>query len=293
MTPALTQLATELDEQKQALVALADAPILEPIPDDLVIVDDVTFTRVGEVAKGIKAAIKRVQERWADIKKSASDHHRKICAQENAELQPLLAAQTICIANMNKFVQLQEADRRRKEREASEAADAERRRLAAAAAEQKAEQDRIAREAAAALKAGDMRKAAELATQAEEKAAEVENTKEEAAAVTEVAVVSTTPKIAGITPRKKWKAVPKNSAGMTSAELIGDVATLELLKAIVAGTVPLRFLTPQRGGPDTMQPIVEVNMAVLNHLATRQQASMAVPGWQAVEETGLAVSAKG
>ena len=292
MTPALTQLATELDEQKQALVALADAPILEPVPDDLAVTDDITFTRVGEIAKAVKAAIKRVQDRWAGIKKSASDHHKKICAQENAELAPLLAAQTTCVNNMNKFLQIQEADRRRKEREASDAAEAERRRLAAIAAEQQAEERRIAAQAAAALKHGDMRAAAELKQQAAEVAAQVSETKEEAAAVTEVTVVSTTPKIAGITPRKKWKAVPRGNPELpTPTEL--DKATLELLRAVVAGTIPLRYLTPQRGGPDTWQPIVEVNMAVLGNLAVRQQASMSIPGWEAVEETGLAVSAKG
>lgn len=291
MTPALTQLATELDEQKQALVALADAPMLEPISDDLVITDDVSYTRVGEIALAVKAAIKKVQVRWADIKKGASDHHKKIVAQENAELAPLLAAQTTCVNNMNRFLQLQEAERRRKEREESDRAEAERRRLAAQAAAEKAEQDRIAREAAAALKQGDMRKAAELAEQAQVAAAKVEETKEEAAAVTEMAVVSSAPKVAGITPRKKWKAQPKNASEVWTPTEI-DKATIELLKAVVAGTIPLRYLTPQRGGPDTMQPIVEVNMAVLGNLAVRQQASMNIPGWEAVEESGLAVSAR-
>lgn len=292
MTPTVMQLAEELDGQKQALVALADAPMLEPISNDLAVVDDVTYTRVGEIAKAVKAAIKTVQVRWADIKKGASDHHRKICAQENAELAPLLAAQTTCVNNMNKFLQLQEADRRRKEREAAEVAEAERRRLATEAAAQQAEQDRIAREAAAALKKGDMRAAAELSQKAEQAAEQVQATKEEAAAVMEMPVVSSAPKVAGITPRKKWKLVPKGTVDGKPTLAQSQAAVLRLAQAIVEGAFPLMVLTPVRGGPDELQPVLEPNMAALNNMAMRQQASTNVPGYEAIEDTSLAVSAR-
>lgn len=341
MTPTVMQLATELDEQKQAVLALADAPIIETSPELGVIITRIDAFLWNPLPVGVTAAeAKRIaKERhqkaveqvaallpvtsqesyeivalhakwcastcssigkwWAGLKKKAYESHQSLCEREARELAPKEIIQEACTLNMNNFLAAQERERRRKEREEADRAEAERKRLDAEAAAQQTEQDRIAREAAAALKKGDVRAAAELSEQAEAAAEQVQATKEEAAAVTEMAVVSSAPKVAGITPRKKWKAKPKGASEIwtqgalevwTPQEI--DKATLELCKAVVAGTIPLRYLTPQRGGPDTMQPIVEVNMAVLGNLAVRQQASMNIPGWEAVEESGLAVSAR-
>jgi len=151
----------------------------------LVIVDDATYLRATELAKGIKALRSEVDAAFDPIISAAFASHRTACAQKRKAETPLTEAETIIKKSMGAFDTLQEQIRREEQQRLE---DEERRRI---------EEDRI-------------NLAAHMET--EGKAFGDDAMVEEAHALIEqpivpvvAPVVKAVPKVAGVSYRDVWK----------------------------------------------------------------------------------------
>lgn len=273
--PATHETVTELVQRLGT--ALAEQPkstALAPT-DDLTVTDEVTFTRVGIIIQGCATEISNIESRWKDVKAGAFANHKLIVAKEKGEIAPFEKVKATGTSNMLTFRRRQEQERRDVEAAEQRRVDAERLRLLQEERAKDAERLRLEQAARDARRDGDIRQSKELAAQAAVVTQEITQVQDEAASVTEEAVYVPPAKVEGIGERRPW------GAEVFDANL--------LIKAVAEGKFPLMHLIPQRGGPDKMVPIIEINQAVIDHYARRQQDSMAIPGCRAVQGFGFSV----
>lgn len=276
MTPtAKTETVTDLVAELSIAIAQQPAGGAVVPTDDLTVKDEVTYTRVSIIAQACATEISKIQSRWKDIKAKAFATHKSAVASETSELAPLQKVKDACVNNMLEYKRLELEERRRLEREATQKADAERLRLAREEQAKQAEQARLEAAAREARRQGDIKAAREMTAQAATVKQEIAEVKEEGAQVTEEVVRAPAAVAAGVGERRPW------TAEVFDANL--------LINAVAEGRFPLMHLCPQRGGPDKLIPIIEINQAVLDHYAKRQQDSMAIPGARAVRGFGLSI----
>lgn len=264
----------DIGELSTALARQPEPAGLAPT-DDLTVTDEVTFVRVGLIAQACATEISRIKSRWADIKAAAFATHKKAVAKETGELAPFEKVKLTATENMRQFRIQQDRERRRLELEAADKAESERQRLAKEAADAETKREKLEAQARELRRQGDVRQAKEIAAQAETAKEEAKELVQEAAAVTEQAVYVPVAKAEGVGEKKPWSAVVEDA--------------MLLIKAVAAGEVPLMHMVPQRGGPDKMVPILEINQAVLDHYAKRLQDTMKIPGVRAEQGFSLSV----
>lgn len=119
----------------------------------IVIVDDTTRELASEFSSRARAAIKAIDEEFKPDIAQAHALHKSLLDRVKALKAPFEKAQQIVDGLIRQDYLDREAERRRKEREAQELADAERKR----------QEDELAAETAEALESGDVEKAQELA----------------------------------------------------------------------------------------------------------------------------------
>lgn len=277
MATATTQFETVTELVQQLSTALAKEPEITAVApkDDLTVTDEVTFVRVGIIVKGCAEKIKTIESKWKDVKAGAFANHKLIVSKEKEETARYEMVKDTGTSNMLAFRKRQEQERRDAEAAAQRKTDAERLRLLQEERAKETERLRLEQAAKDARRDGDIRQAKELAAQAAVVTEEIAQVQDEAAAVTEEVVYQPAAKVEGIGERRPW------GAEVFDANL--------LIKAVAEGKLALMHLIPQRGGPDKMVPIIEINQAVLDHYARRQQDSMAIPGCRAVQGFGFSV----
>ena len=239
---------------------------IEEVAKVLVVSNDEQFQIVGTYASECVEIQKAIVERWADAKAAAHKAHKTICAMEEAEIDAKdiikLAAESAMKAYRLKQRQEQEA----REREAQRLQDEEARKLREAAELEAKKQAELEEQAKAARAEGDIRTAKALVAEASEVAAKVEDLAVQADVVqNEVpAIEDTTPKIAGRQERWPW---------------VGECTDpMALIKAVAAGTVPLEYELPQRGGGTKKVLLLEPNSEVINWFAKRLEANAQLAG---------------
>lgn len=145
------------------------------------------YTEAADALKGIKSLTKEIEQCFGPLKQKASEAHKLIVAEEKKQLAPLVEAESFV---KRKMLGYQDEQRR--------IAEAEQRRLQAIADEKaRKERERLEREAAAAKKPETR-----------------ERKLEEAAAVAPAPVIHVapaTPKVAGTSVRRTWKAEVVNT----------------------------------------------------------------------------------
>lgn len=182
------------------------------------------------------------------------------------------AVRQILEPRMKAYRRKQEEARRAEEQRLQREADQRRREADAEAARLQAEADA---EAAKLRRDGEMKAAREREALAAQQAREVVQT---AAALADVGVVLPGARPAG----GPGEAMP----------WVAEVTDIKAIcKAIGEGKIPLEYLTPVRGKGEQMVPLVEINMAVLNHLAKRMgREDIGVPGAVGKREVQLRFS---
>lgn len=207
---------------------------LQIIETAIEIRDTVSYKQAAHVLKAAKAHIKVIREHYKPLKESAFAAHKAVTKSEKDMLLPV---EDLCRDTSGKMVGYQ--------REQDWIAREEQARLEAIQRERE-EETRLA-EAEAAEQAGD----AELAEQIIDEPVELPP----------VVVQSSTPKIAGISHKKTWK-----------AEVTSKVA---LIKFVAENQKWLHLL--------------DVNTKEIGRLATAQKSALSIPGIKAVEHTSFAV----
>lgn len=275
MTPAKNETVTDLvAELSIAIAQQPEASAVAPV-DELTVTDEVTFQRVSLIAQACATQIGRIQSRWKDIKAKAFATHKSAVASETAEIAPFEKVKFTATENMRQFRIAQDKERKRLEAVEAQRVEAERQRLAQEEAAARRKQEELEKQARELVRAGEVRAAKEVAAQAQAVKAEAVELKQEAAAVTEQAVYVPAAKAAGVGEKRPWGAVCFDP--------------MMLIKAVAEGKYPLEHLIPQRGGPDKMVPVLEINQAVLDHYARRMQATMKIPGCRSEEGFSLSV----
>lgn len=155
---------------------------------------------------------------------------------------------------------------------------------------------RAAYEEARKLQAAADAKAAELRRQGDVRAAKeaqqqaVSQAQELIAAAEPIGVIlpDSRTKVSGISPSSKWKA---RLTGETEADQ--DAALMDLIRAIAAGRVSLRHLTPVRGSAPQKKRLVDVDETVLSEIGNRlRKQDLGIPGTEGYTEHSTRVSPK-
>jgi hypothetical protein len=214
---------TTNDVPPETSAAIRDAATLAGTSQQLVVVDQPSYEAATEYLQNLKGATKRLIEKRKAIT-DPLDASRKAAMELFAPtLQRIEAAERQAKQAIGGYIEAQEAERRRQQRVADEAARKERERIEAQAREterkarEKADADRQAAEAAAAAGRADEAAALEArAATTEAKAeAKTEQLQERAATVASTVVAATvTTKGTGVSMRTVWKFEITNPAAV-------------------------------------------------------------------------------
>ena len=194
---------TQLNQETSSIVAEAQA---------MEIKNDATYVSSGEGLKKIKTVRKRITDFIGPMKKSTHEAWKKVVASEKGLLAPLDTAEGIIKRKMVSWDQEQEKSRRDEQRRLDEEA----RKLA--------EEEQL-KEAEAAEARGDNEEADEILN------AEVE--------VAPVILPEATPKVAGISKRKNWKARVVNAAQVPEEYKTVDLQKLNAVARATKGTLKI------------------------------------------------------
>lgn len=178
-----------------------DAPLLEAVTlqlqrsEALSITTAEDYEQAGDVLKGLAGIVKRIGEFFDDDIAAANKIHKSLTGKKRQALEKVQARIDTLKRFMGDYVQAQERLRLAAEREAQAAA-------------RKAEEDRVAREAAALEAAGDKQLAADVIEQHIATPAPV------------VHVASTTPKVSGVSTVEAWNFEIVNAALLPREHMI-------------------------------------------------------------------------
>lgn len=242
---------------------------------------DSDYVQVGQLAVTSGNAIKQIQDGYKDEKAKAHKAHADICANEKTDLSIWTKIRDMAARELKRWNEelerkkRAEEDRRRREDEERE----RKAREEAEALERKAQE-----EAAALRKQGEIRAARETVVQAQLQAQEIVAEAQESVGVV---LPDNRPKVNGLGDSYRWKAREVVKEGDP------DWGIMEVIRAIAAGRIPLRYLTPVRGGQPEMRRLLEINPTVLNEVGNRiRREDIGIVGTEGFKDWGMRLSGR-
>jgi hypothetical protein len=231
------------------------APVVQQA-QSMVVSNPTQYQGAADFLKAVKGAQKRVVDHFAGMKEAAHKAWKAVTTQEADTLKPLAEAEATLKRNMLAYQTEQEAirqaEQRRLQAAADEAARKEREKAEAAARLQREKEQAALREAeearkraqAASNEAERARAAAEAekALAAASRAAAAAQMREDTAAAVVAPVVmvaSSTPEVKGQSVRKTWKARVVNAAAVPREWMVVNQQALDAFAKSTKGAVPV------------------------------------------------------